>query len=425
MSDLGRRAFGAILSGGVIAWANKKQGRSGTGGGNTTNPDGPEIQLDGAEFAVDTDTVTVDVDAANYGGQEGDATVLFRDQVEELDSRSVTLEAGAVEALQFTNDYQNITADDVTLDVVNDQYPLAVDLTVPRQHIQFTGGTIEDSNGNEITEIEEGQTFYVVGTAENVGDRDGEKTYVLYGNDTEIDSQLVTLATGGSTSLEFSHSYDNLDLGPDETAKEVDLSVNEQGVGEISIFPPAIPDGEDFEHNNLAGTYGGDLTPFSIQTGVVDGGSYALEASGAGGSFNGITRKTTDPFDRSGVRIDYRTFHDENNTKARGGIALFTSVTGFSSADGYAIYVDTNAGSGSEIRIRRVDNGSQTTLTTFGSVSDNTWVDGAIEFQNGDITVTVDGSSATVTDTNYTSLLLAFHTFNGTQYWDDIQFSTI
>lgn len=243
MSDLSRRAFGAILGSGAFVWFDKNyQGNGGTGGGNVTNPEAADIQLDDAVLDVTSDTVTVDVDAANFGGETGDATVLIRDQVEELASQNVTLEAGAVEALQFTNDYTNITADDVTLDVVNDQYPLAVDLTVPRQHIQFTGGRIEDTNGNEITEITEGQTFYVIGTAENVGDRDGEKTYVLYGNDTEIDSQLVTLTTGGSTTLEFSHSYDNLDLGPDETAKQVDLSVNEQGVGEISIFPPAIPD---------------------------------------------------------------------------------------------------------------------------------------------------------------------------------------
>lgn len=282
MSDIGRRAFAAVLGSGAFVWFDKNyQTDGGNTGGNTTNPEAAEIQLDGAQLSVDTDTVTVDVEAANYGGQSGDATVLFRDQVEELDSRNVTLEAGAVEALQFTNDYTNITEADVTLDVVNDQYPLAVDLTLPRPNIQFTGGTIEDTNGNQITEIEEGQTFYVRGSAENTGARSGDKTYVLYGNDSEIDSQLVTLSSGGSTALEFSHSYTNLDLGPDETAKQVDLSVNEQGVGEISIFPPAIPD--------------------SVVSRIDDDGSTSNS-----GSF-GPTINPNDEFERFGVRVSTNT----------------------------------------------------------------------------------------------------------------------
>ena len=51
----------------------------------------------------------------------------------------------------------------------------------------------------------------------------------------------------------------------------------------------AIRDSEDFEHNDLTANYGGDTGAFSIQTGTVQEGNYALLGDG-GGSYSVIVR---------------------------------------------------------------------------------------------------------------------------------------
>ena len=54
----------------------------------------------------------------------------------------------------------------------------------------------------------------------------------------------------------------------------------------------AIPDSEDFEHNDLTANYGGDTGAFSIQTGTVQEGNYAL--LGDGGRSNSVIVRDID-----------------------------------------------------------------------------------------------------------------------------------
>ena len=249
MSEIGRRAFAAIVGSGAFVFFDKTyRSDGGSTGGNATATDDVDIRLEGEVLNVVQDdtssdvTVSVDVDAVNYGTTDGTQLVEFVDQVETLEERSVSVASGATEPLQFSEIYQSITESDVTLNVTNDTNPPQVALDLPRSDIQFSNATITDDTGTVISEIEEGQTFFVSGDVENFGAIDGDKTYVLYGDSDQLDSTTVNLASGATSTIELSHTYNDLGLASGETSKPIDLSVNEQGVGEISIFKPAIPD---------------------------------------------------------------------------------------------------------------------------------------------------------------------------------------
>ena len=68
-----------------------------------------------------------------------------------------------------------------------------------------------------------------------------------------------------------------------------------------------IPDSEGFEHNDLAGVYGGDTGSFNIQTSTVFEGSYALFGDGAGS--NALIVRNGDPFDPKGLRLNFRQYN--------------------------------------------------------------------------------------------------------------------
>jgi hypothetical protein len=184
----------------------------------------------------------------------------------------------------------------------------------------------------------------------------------------------------------------------------------------------AIPDSEGLEHNDLTGVYAGDTGPFSIGMSTVYEGSYALFGDG-GGSFIGIIRSNTEAWDRYGIRITWQQFNP-SSISGNGGPLVATSETGFSSADGYAFYVD---GSGPNQEIRRVDSGSTTTLDSDSSsaVPTDQWSQYAVEFQ-ADGTVVYETPNATLSDVdeNYTQLLLGYHSYRDV-YIDDVQFSQI
>jgi len=50
------------------------------------------------------------------------------------------------------------------------------------------------------------------------------------------------------------------------------------------LFGPDIPDTEDFEHNDLTGTYNGETGKFDIQTSLVFSGTYSLASTDTSGS---------------------------------------------------------------------------------------------------------------------------------------------
>ena len=183
---------------------------------------------------------------------------------------------------------------------------------------------------------------------------------------------------------------------------------------------PAILDSEDFEHNDLTANYGGDTGAFSIQTGTVQEGNYALLGDG-GGSYAVIVRDIDqDPWGQ-GVRATWKQYLSDEI--GNGGI-LFggQSVTGASSISGYYTY----ANRGGSIRIRRFDNGSNIELSSSeSSPASRNWYDGQLEwYSDGTINYSLGGISISATDTTYESGFLGFTSYNGV-YFDDIQFEAI
>ena len=191
-------------------------------------------------------------------------------------------------------------------------------------------------------------------------------------------------------------------------------------VSSRSVDLSAIPDSEDFEHNDLTANYGGDTGAFSIQTGTVQEGNYALLGDG-GGSFSVIVRDIDqDPWG-PGVRATWKQYL--TNEAGNGGI-LFggQSVTGASSISGYHTYANRDE----PIRIQRFDNGSDTTLSSSGSgPGAGTWHDGQLEwYSDGTINYSLGGISVSATDTTYESGFLGFTSYRDV-YFDDIQFEEI
>jgi len=181
-----------------------------------------------------------------------------------------------------------------------------------------------------------------------------------------------------------------------------------------------IPDSEGFEHNDLTGVYAGDLSPFNIQTGTVDEGTYALFGDGEGNNAV-IVRTTEEKFGRNGLRMSWRQYNP--NVTFNGGPGIFTDQVGFSSNSGYFFTTDA---SGGEIEINKIDGGNRTTIAETGaSLSTNTWVNGQVEFKTNDsIEYTFEGTTVSVTDSDFKSVYLGFNTFQDV-FIDNLTFETI
>jgi len=179
-----------------------------------------------------------------------------------------------------------------------------------------------------------------------------------------------------------------------------------------------IPDNEDFEHNDLIGVYAGDTGSFNIQTNTVESGTYALFGDGSQ-SHNLIVRDTTDKFERGSLRITWRQYIPSGGS---GGIALATSATGQSSANYYSVFASDNSGS---LNLRKWISGSlNTESVTNTSPTSGQWIDASVDVLSDSIDATVDGISASLTDSEFSSLLLGCKVFKST-YIDNVQFSSI
>jgi len=180
---------------------------------------------------------------------------------------------------------------------------------------------------------------------------------------------------------------------------------------------------EGFEHNDLSGNYGGDLSVFQIQTGTVSEGTYALE-SVSQGTLSLIVRGTEQPWNRDYVRILWDQYNPNEAERGKGGLGVATSVTGFFNMDGYYFYSDVP---NNNRYLRRVDNGSNNNLAedTSSTVAGDQWITASVEFaSNGDISFTYDGVTLTANDTTYTELLLGFVEFEDA-FFDNVRFETI
>ena len=182
-----------------------------------------------------------------------------------------------------------------------------------------------------------------------------------------------------------------------------------------------IPDAEDFEHNDLSGVYDGDLDQFDIQTNTVIEGDFTLEGANPE-SHNVMTRTTEDAFERLGLRIDYQ---QQVSSDVNGGLALMENKTGISNNNGYVFQCRTD---NDTLTLTEIVDGSIDSIeTTSHTFTEDQPFSCSIELpDNGDLIFNADEASVTVTnDTRFTELNLAWHTFRGSWFADDVQFSSL
>jgi len=214
-------------------------------------PEDTRVVLENAELdLVDLNNsdeeveLTVDADLVNLGSEDRLRQVAFRDQVYLLNTERISVDGDSSKQLSYSETYRDIVEDDVEIDLVNGEIAEIV-LDVPRDEIVLGNLSVVDDQGDEVEEIEVGDYVYVIGPVENIGERFGEKTYRLFGGETLLDQTSVEIDPGAEDEISLSHQFEeeDLDLDEDEDSKTVDLSVEDDPVGDISIFRSAIPDG--------------------------------------------------------------------------------------------------------------------------------------------------------------------------------------
>jgi len=182
---------------------------------------------------------------------------------------------------------------------------------------------------------------------------------------------------------------------------------------------PDIPDSEDFEHNDLTGNYGGDTGYFSIQTGTVNGGTYALTGDGNGNAVRLVVRATEEKWGPP-IRVTWDQYIPDQGADGE-GLFIADSVTGFSSSSGYWIYSSVT-GNG---EIRRLDGGNTTSLMAIANQTSDAWVSHQLDWlEDGTLEVSYEGNTETVNDSTYTEGLLGFAAYKRA-YWKNVQFEAL
>jgi len=187
----------------------------------------------------------------------------------------------------------------------------------------------------------------------------------------------------------------------------------------------AIPDSEDFEHNDLTGRYGGEISYFDIQSSRVYEGSYALTGD-ANTNTSLIVRDTGQykwgPEATGDIRVTWQQYVPDQEAHVE-GLFLATSVTSFSNASGYWVGAgDSDTGSN---QLRRVDDGSVTSLGSIDPLPTSSWAPCQLDwFSDGTIEVTIDGSTSTFSDLTYQSAYLGFADYRESSI-DNVQFEAL
>lgn len=164
---------------------------------------------------------------------------------------------------------------------------------------------------------------------------------------------------------------------------------------------------DDFEDNDIA-EYAGDTGQFSVQTGIVKGGSYALQMDTGGVAYHISSTAGLPNYPTQGdtIRVWGRLTGSNDQLAFTFGEQ---SETGEGTQSGYAVQFDKFD---TKVTLRRYDNGSNTTLDALANPGLNldAWYEIKIEWGTDDViavTILDDTNtsigSLTATDANYTS----------------------
>jgi hypothetical protein len=220
------------------------------------------------------------------------------------------------------------------------------------------------------------------------------------GADVTTISQTDTTYASGSVGARFTDAGAQLDT----------LSI----CGEAPDPPPAS-DLEDFEDNDLSDYFGKNKSNFTIVQNPVFNGTYALEADGG---TNGTIMSTSLGYTPArGDTITGKIYVD-TVTEAIACTVLFSGGTGDVTSD--SGYIVGYAADRDKIFIDRRDSGSQNVIasTSRTSIPSGSWIDIEISLGSPTIAVTVDGTTASVDDSNYDGDQFGFFYNDAKAYFD-------
>jgi hypothetical protein len=175
---------------------------------------------------------------------------------------------------------------------------------------------------------------------------------------------------------------------------------------------------ENFESGDLS-SYSLDTGEFSVQTGTVFDGTYALESDS-----DGTVGRIVDSSKTVSAGNTYKVAIQLAEVDSYMGVVF--GVQDDSSLDGYMVLL---TGATSNYTIFRVDNGSFTKLTrTNFSYTQDIWYQTEFKWEtDGSLTATLfddtdtQQAQLTATDSNYSSGGLGFREANGTAYADYVR----
>jgi uncharacterized phage protein gp47/JayE len=227
-------------------------------------------------------------------------------------------------------------------------------------------------------------------------------------------------ATESSTRLKFSRASPTPRSYTIPSDTEVQTDESEPVVFSTDT-PVVLRYLDGFEDNNLD-EYSGDTGSFSVQTGTVNAGSYALQsASSMGDIYN-----TSIDIGKGSV-FNVKQYVESNSIAG----TTFGVVNG---NNYYDAILDTSAG---EIRLEVTESGSNSTIgTESATIPSSEWVDVRIEWKHGDeFEISVTDSSGTdiatleTTDSSPTiesgGVGFSSHDGSTTKYWDEFRMSAV
>ena len=180
------------------------------------------------EEIVQGDEVTVSVSIANIGDESGEFTVTLELDGTEIDTESGTLGGGESAAISFTTSSDVVGSHSVDVGGLTSSFTV-LSSSAPAE---FQVSNLQVSP----EEVEPGEEVTVSLTVTNIGDEAGTHTVVLLLDDTELDSDSVTVNGGDSTQLSFTIS------SIDEGSHTIEV---EELTGQFSVIvqpePPGFP----------------------------------------------------------------------------------------------------------------------------------------------------------------------------------------
>ncbi len=185
-------------SGGGSAGGGSSGGSAGGSGGGQTSTGTPDIGQANVSLSERTlyvgDSLVVEASASNKGDGPGTKDIEFEVESDELETRSVELEAGETRTVTFTHVFETPGNKTIEVDHGEKQY-VTVEPRVP--NFSVTGLDA----GNQPVEV--GEAFTLTAAVENTGPVDGTETVELQLFDQVVDAKDVTVPAGETVQVAF------------------------------------------------------------------------------------------------------------------------------------------------------------------------------------------------------------------------------